>query len=362
MESPPKKRVNKEGAEGDEILPEYENQEARDFPQTPRRSHDSPLEISPHELTPTKGIYESGYITLGSFITANPDLPIKESIDFLNTKREQTAIEKMSVFDIVEAYRHDTNPGDAEISLDTLEQYYIGGYQLVKYTASFHEIVEKERLNYLNLFISTSIKSGISRVDVNSLVEKVIRETAICCKILQFTLTNWGVRLEEEKSVYTGFAFEIPRIKSYVKDCLSDVMNCVEGDIITFPFCISTSANKEIATKLFTSSPEQIVLKINLPIGCPYTFISTEGIEAELLLPFGCRLLFVQKIDEDDRKIYVFNLVGYMDFTDFEQMIDNNTESILAKYKIRIMERGGKKTRNRRHKKTRNRRHKKTKK
>jgi hypothetical protein len=192
------------------------------------------------------------------------------------------------------------------------------------------------KLEYLEELKLNSSKKGVEKDVLNGILTDVIKETGDACKLLHSALVSWPVRTSRDTSVFTGFAFEIPKIKEYVKECLSNVSDAESGDKITFPFCISTSVNKQVATKLFTSSDEQIVLEIILPTGSPFPFISTEGIEAEVLLPFGCRLQFVSEKFEDDRPIYVFRYEGQMPEDDFNAMIDRNVVEITELYKLRV--------------------------
>lgn len=352
METPPpaSKKIDRKVtpiAAAEEGPADIEFEQPNDLPpRTPRHDMSTlgAVELSPSDLSPpvkNSSLDPMVNVKLSMFIKQHPELPIEQSIAELKSMRDPTGILEWTESDIIQQYRHDIDPTEIELS-DVNLQYLVGGYKLEKYIASFHEIGAK--LPFLTKLIEHSIREGVPRSEVIRLKDSVLNQTGEACKIIQRKLTNWGTRTTEDSSVFTGFAFEIPSIPKYVRECLTDIKNCKEGDTISFPFCISTSANRAVATKLFTSDPGQIVLEIILPTGSPFPFITMDGIEAEVLLPFGCQLQFVEKKIKDNRQIFVFRYVGVIDQGEFESFIDRNIAEIKYLYRFRESTRGGKKT------------------
>ena len=277
------------------------------------------------------------YASLEEFKTSRPDLPIDASMGFLRSLVAPSGIHVWNEATAILQYRQDTDADESLMTADNLPQF-IGGYKLDKYISSFHEI--GDRLPFLNALIRNSAKQNVEHRVINESLKSLIVGTGQVCKLIQRKLTTWGVRTTRDTSVFTGFEFEVPGVPDYQRECFRRATTCEPGQVISFPFCISTSANMNIATKRFTSSPEQIVLEIILPGGAPFPFISLEGIEAEVLLPFGCQLQYQGRKHEDNRRIFVFRLVDVMSEGEFNGKIDANIARILHLYTLRISERG----------------------
>jgi len=276
-----------------------------------------------------RGEYIDGYPDVEMFKVENRGLPIDASIDYLSSMTDKIG-RGWSLSEYISQYRQDTDPNEKTVQENFL-QLYVGNYKIVKYISAFEEI-GKVKLPFLVKFVGNNSENRVANHTINEGMVELIRQTGEACKILHERLVSWPIKTQSETRVFTGFAFEIPDIKRYVINCIEKVKS---GGQISFPFCISTSANKEIATRRFTSSPDQIVLEIILPQGSIFPFISTDGIEAEVLLPFGTLLGYVSEKFEDDRHIYVFMYMGEMPVEVFNDLIDRNVSGVTELYKLR---------------------------